>query len=102
VTTSILPGVVGHPELDRGLASTHWWMEHGKPAVAATDRRIDEEKHLALSRMALNRSETANAVSEAVQMRAEDTMRLFAAALIAQAPRDHAFPIERYLKTQVS
>jgi hypothetical protein len=99
VTASILPGVIGHPELDRGLASTHWWLEHGKPPHPTSLRRTDEEKHLALSRMALNRSETANAVSSAVAARAEDTMRLFAACLIAQRPHDHRFPIERYLKS---
>ena len=101
VTHSILPGVLGHPELDRGVASTHWWMEHGKPPEPALHHRTDEEKHLALSRMALNRSETANAVSAAVETRAEDTMRLFAASLIAQEPHQHAFPIERYLKTRL-
>jgi hypothetical protein len=98
VTASILPGVVGHPELDRGLASTHWWMEHGALAEPSVRARTDEEKHLALSRAALNRSETANALSADVASRAEDTMRLFAATLIAQRPHDHAFPIERYVK----
>ena len=44
-------------------------------------------------------SEDAMAVAEAVYARAEDTMRLFAAAMIAQRPHDHSFPIERYLKT---
>jgi hypothetical protein len=99
VTESILPGVVGHPELDRGVASTNWWLEHGKPPHPALERRTDEEKHLALSRMALNRSETANAVSGIVEARAEDTMRLFGACLIAQQPHDHRFPVERYLKS---
>lgn len=101
VTKSILPGVLGHPELDRGVASTHWWMEHGQPPTPMTPHRTDEEKHLALSKMALNRSETANLVARSVESRAEDTMRLFAAALIAQSPHDHAFPIERYLKSSV-
>lgn len=102
VTQSILPGVVGHPELDLGVASTHWWLEHGRPPEPREHHRTDEEKHLALSRMALNRSETANAVAAAVEARAEDTMRLFAAALIAQQPQRHAFPVERYLRTQLA
>jgi hypothetical protein len=102
VTTSILPGVLGHPELDRGLASTHWWMEHGQPPEPTARHQTDEEKHLALSKMALNRSETANALAEAVEMRAEDTLRLFAATLLAQEPHDHAFPIERYLKSRTA
>lgn len=99
VTTSILPGVLEHPELDRGLASTHWWLEHGQPPKPVARHQTDEEKHLALSKMALNRSETANLVAVAVESRAEDTMRLFAASLIAQNPRDHVFPVERYLKS---
>lgn len=102
VTQSILPGVVGHPELDLGVASTHWWMEHGRPPEPREHHQTDEEKHLALSRMALNRSETANAVAPAVEARAEDTMRLFAAALLAQQPQRHAFPIERYIRTQIA
>lgn len=98
VTESILPGVLGHPELDLGLATTHWWTEHGRLPEPAIHRETDEEKHLALSRTALNRNETANALSDAVVTRAEDTLRLFAATLIAQNPVNHAFPIERYLK----
>jgi hypothetical protein len=75
-------------------------MEHGQPPEPTLNRRTDEEKHLALSKMALNRSETANVLAIPVHSRAEDTMRLFAASLIAQQPHDHAFPIERYLKTR--
>lgn len=102
VTRSILPGVVGHADLDLGAASTRWWLEHGTPPDAPEDHRTDEEKHLALSRAALNRSEAANAASRQVLARAEDTMRLFAAALITQDPERHAFPIERYLRTQIA
>jgi hypothetical protein len=102
VSSAILPGVSGHPELDLGVASTRWWTEHGAHPREQDDQserpRTDEEKHLALSRAALNRSETANAISQAVAARAEDTMRLFAATLIAQHPRQHAFPIERYTR----
>lgn len=102
VTQSILPGVVGHPEIDLGVSSTHWWMEHGRPPEPRAHHQTDEEKHLALSRMALNRSETANATAHTVEARAEDTMRLFAASLIGQQPQHHAFPIERYLRTQLA
>lgn len=101
VTCTILPGVAGHPELDRGVASTHWWLEHGRLAAQDAEngrRQTDEEKHLALSRMALNRSETANAMGGSVAARAEDTLRLFAASLIVQDPREHAVAIERYLR----
>jgi hypothetical protein len=96
VNATILPGVLHHPELDRGVSSTHWWLEHGKNPVADAAARTDEEKHLALSRSALNRSETANALAADVEARAEDTLRLFAATLIAQHPGQHTFPIERF------
>lgn len=100
VSHSILPGVLEHPELDRGTASTNWWREHGQLPGRATVSRTDEEKHLALSRMALNRSDAANAIGPAVRARAEDALRLFAAALIVQRPHRHGFPVERYLKAR--
>lgn len=97
VNESILPGVIGHPKLDRGTASTRWWLEHGRhPDAGDRQQQTDEEKHLALSRAALNRNETANALADDVVRRTEDTLRLFAASLIAQQPAQHAFPIERY------
>jgi len=96
VNQTILPGVLHHPELDRGVASTHWWLEHGRNPVSDGGLRTDEEKHLALSRSALNRSETANTIALDVEARAEDTLRLFAATLIAQHPGQHTFPIERF------
>lgn len=98
VTTSILPGVVGSATLDLGEGSTHWWREHGKVAGASADVRTDEEKHLELSRVALNRSETANAIAPQVIARAEDTMRLFAASLLCQESAAARFPLDRYLQ----
>jgi hypothetical protein len=98
VSTSILPGVMGHRELDLGEGTTHWWREHGKLPGAAATERTDEEKHLELSRVALNRSETANALAARVAARAEDTMRLFAATLQSQESAARDFPIGRYLK----
>jgi hypothetical protein len=99
VTHSILPGVLDNTELDRGPSSTNWWLEHGQPARPVS-RRTDEEKHLALSRMALNRSDAANSAAPAVHSRVEGAMRLFAASLIAQDPHQHEFPIERYLNAR--
>lgn len=98
VTTSILPGVMGNRHLDLGEGTTHWWREHGKLPGANPAERSDEEKHLELSRVALNRSETANALAPRVAARAEDTMRLFAGALQAQESAARSFPVARYLK----
>jgi hypothetical protein len=97
VTTSVLPGVQGHPELDGGPATLRWWAEHAKNESAEAGR-TDEEKHLEISRIALNRSETANSLRDAVVSRAEDTLRLFAAALACQITQSARFPLERYLE----
>ena len=97
VSTSILPGVIGNRELDLGEGTTHWWREHGKLPGVESAVRSDEEKHLELSRIALNRSETANALAGQVVARAEDTMRLFAATLQVQDVAVRDFPMARYL-----
>jgi hypothetical protein len=96
VTASILPGVIGNPALDLGEGSTHWWREHGRVPGVVSEGRTDEEKHLELSRIALNRSETANAVATQVVSRAEDTMRLFAATMLCQEDAVGRFPLDRY------
>jgi hypothetical protein len=98
VSTSILPGVLGNPELDEGPATTQWWLEHGRVGTAAPGERIDEEKHLELSRIALNRSETANLLRGVVATRAEDAMRLFAGSFTCQDAQAERFPLEKYLK----
>lgn len=96
VTASILPGVMGNPALDLGEGSTHWWREHGKVPGLVSEGRTDEEKHLELSRIALNRSETANAVAPQVIARTDDTMRLFAATMVCQESAVGRFPLDRY------
>jgi hypothetical protein len=68
----------------------------GTPAPG--EQRIDEEKHLELSRIALNRSETANLLRGVVASRAEDAMRLFAATFTCQDTQADRFPLEKYLK----
>lgn len=98
VNETVLPGVVGNPELDVGPASTHWWREHGRSLTPALVGRSDEEKHLEMSLVALNRSETANTIRDAVVARASDAMRLFAASLICQSHASLAFPLEKYQK----
>ena len=98
VSTSVLPGLLDNPELDAGPASTQWWREHGRMGTAPSTAQIDEEKHLELSRIALNRSETANSLRGAVVARAEDTLRLFAATLVCQDRASTEFPTERFAK----
>jgi hypothetical protein len=99
VSTTVLPGVQGHPGLDGGPATLRWWTEHAK-AESNAALRTDEEKHLDMSRLALNRSETANSLKDAVVARAEDALRLFAAALACQIIESDRFPLERYLESR--
>ena len=96
VSNTVLPGVKGNPELDGGPATLRWWTEHARPDVAEPHVKSDEEKHLEISRIALNRSETANSLRDVVLARAEETLRLFAATLICQSSLSQTFPLERY------
>lgn len=99
VSTTVLPGVQGHPELDAGPATLRWWTEHAK-TEGDDGVRTDEEKHLDMSRIALNRSETANSLKEDVVARAEDALRLFAAAMACQITESERFPLERYMEAR--
>ena len=99
VSTTVLPGVQGHPELDGGPATLRWWTEHAKHE-GSDDARTDEEKHLDMSRLALNRSETANSLKDAVVSRAEDALRLFSAAMSCQIIESERFPLDRYLESR--
>ena len=96
VSATVLPGVLGNPELDIGPVTTQWLREHGQVAGTKSDVRTDEEKHLDLSRIALNRSEAANADVSVVAARAENAMRLFAASFICQDRSVGRFPLSRY------
>ena len=97
VTASILPGVYGHPDLDAGERSTHWWREHGRVPGMDASVRTDEEKHLELSRIALNRSDVANGSADQVVARAEDAMRLFAATMLGFDDAAARFPLDDYI-----
>jgi hypothetical protein len=99
VSTTVLPGVQGHTELDGGPATLRWWTEHAKGEGSA-GLRTDEEKHLDMSRLALNRSETANSLKDAVVARAEEALRLFTAAMACQMIESERFPLERYLEAR--
>jgi hypothetical protein len=95
-SATVLPGVLNNPELDLGPETTQWLREHGQIAGTKSEVRTDEEKHLDLSRIALNRSEEANADVALVGARAENAMRLFAASFICQDRAVGRFPLSRY------
>ncbi|MFL5561459.1 MAG: hypothetical protein ACJ79K_08300 [Gemmatimonadaceae bacterium] len=95
-SATVLPGVVDNPELDLGRETTQWLREHGQIVGTKSDVRTDEEKHLDLSRIALNRSAEANADVALVGARAESAMRLFAASFICQDRVVSRFPLSRY------
>jgi hypothetical protein len=96
VSATILPAVIGNPQLDLGPDTTQWWREHGQLPGEKSDVRTDEEKHLELSRIALNKSEQANRDVALIAARAENVMRLFAACLICQDTVTRRFPVARY------
>lgn len=95
-SATVLPGVLDNPELDLGPETTQWLREHGQIAGTKSEVRTDEEKHLDLSRIALNRSPEANADVALVGARAENAMRLFAASFICQDRAVGRFPLSRY------
>jgi hypothetical protein len=96
VSATVLPGLVDNPVLDVGPAGNQWWREHGRLASDSTAARSDEEKHLEMARIALNRSDSAQEYRDSIVRRAEETMRLFAATLVSQSTVGRSFPIDRY------
>ena len=98
VSTSVWPGVVGNPELDGGSATIQWWKEHARQGSSESGVPTDEEKHLQLSQLALNRTDLPPDLSARVTSRAEDTMRLFAATLLCMDHDAAQFRVERFRK----
>jgi hypothetical protein len=99
VTNSVYPGIKEHPELDRGAPTLRWWEEHARQG-SQPGKRSDEEKHLEMAKLALNRNAVANSMAEAVAGRAEDAMTLFAATAICHDEgQPQRFPVENYLST---
>jgi hypothetical protein len=96
VSASVYPGLKGHPEFDKGAACMAWWTEHARQGSEG-GKRTDEEKHLEMARLSLNRNEEANTQADAVARRAEDAMLLFAAtAFCHDATQPRRFEVERY------
>lgn len=97
VTNSVYPGIKDHPELDRGAPTLRWWEEHARQG-SQPGKRSDEEKHLEMARLALNRNQTANSMADTIARRAEDAMTLFAATAICHdAGQPRRFDVRRYL-----
>lgn len=100
VSESVYPGLKDHPEIDRGASTLHWWKEHARQG-SDEGRRSDEEKHLAMARLALNRNEAANRLADVVASRAEDAMTLFAAtAFCHDVGQPRQFDVRPYLAAQ--
>ncbi|MGH7665125.1 MAG: hypothetical protein ACRENI_12665 [Gemmatimonadaceae bacterium] len=97
VSTSIYPGVSGRAHLDGGPAAMRWWQEHARQGSIESGRAIDEERHLELSKLALDRKTVNDTVRAQIVSRAQDTMRLFAAAMMCQDFASKSFPLEHYL-----
>jgi hypothetical protein len=96
VSESVYPGLKDQPEFDRGAVTMAWWKEHARQGSEG-GKRSDEEKHLEMARLALNRNEAANAVADVVAARAEDAMLLFAATAICHdAGQRGRFDVSKY------
>lgn len=98
VSTSVYPGVAGNPALDAGPVSLQWWREHARQGAAEPGMRSDEEKHLELAQLMLNRGEIPALMERRVANRADETMRLFAATMLYHDRDAIAFPVEDYRK----
>lgn len=98
VSTSVYPGVCGNPELDGGPVSLRWWSEHARQGAPEPGMRSDEEKHLELAQIMLNRNDIPAMLERRVATRADDTMRLFAATLLYHDLVPDGFPVDRYRK----
>ena len=96
VSESVHPGIKDNPIFDLGPATTRWWTEHARQG-SEDGKRTDEEKHLHLSRRALNREPTANSISEKIYDRTKSAVALFAASAICNNIGKSNFDIEPYL-----
>ena len=94
VSTSIYPGVAGNPELDGGPVTLQWWREHAKQGSIQPGVRSDEEKHLELAQIVLNRHEFTPELHARIATTVENTMRLFAATMSWHDR--HTFPTDRF------
>ncbi|MEM0969106.1 MAG: hypothetical protein AAGJ31_07145 [Verrucomicrobiota bacterium] len=98
VSESVYPGIKGREDLDFGPRTLTWWKEHARQG-SENGKRSDEEKHLEMAKIALNRSEEAQGMADQIIERAEDAMRLFAGTAFCNDPDKAAFDVTPYLKS---
>lgn len=99
VSTSVYPGVAARDDLNLGAATVTWWEEHARQGSEKSGKRSDEEKHLEMARIALNRTDRPNEIAERLLSRAEDAMRLFAGSAICHDADKAVFDVRPYLGT---
>lgn len=97
VSESVYPGVSQRKELNPGRSTLIWWKEHARQGSEDGEKRTDEEKHLEMARLAMNRSEKANQLHDQILSRAEDAMRLFAGTAICHDQDYATFTVTPYL-----
>ena len=96
VSESVYPGIKDNGLFDLGPATTRWWAEHARQG-SEDGKRTDEEKHLQLSRRALNREPVANQISDGIYDRTKSAVALFAASAICNDIDKSNFDIKPYL-----
>ena len=96
VSTSVYPGVAGNDKLNQGKVTLTWWQEHARQGSEGTGKRSDEEKHLAMAKIGMNKEERPNEIVEAIIEKAEDAMRLFAGTAICHDEGKSDFSIAPY------
>jgi hypothetical protein len=98
VSTSVYPGVSAREDLNLGAATVRWWEEHARQGSEISGKRSDEEKHLEMSKIALNRTPRPNEIADRILARAEDAMCLFAGSAICHDADKTVFSVRPYLK----
>lgn len=97
VSTSVFPGISAREDLNLGAPTTKWWQEHARQGSEITGKRSDEEKHLELSKLALNRTARVNELADRIISRAEDAMCLFAGSAICHDADKAVFSVRPYI-----
>lgn len=96
VSDSVYPGIKDNAIFDLGPATTRWWTEHARQG-SEDGKPTDEEKHLQLSRRALNRELATSQVADKIYDRTKGAVALFAACAICNDIDKSTFDIEPYI-----
>jgi hypothetical protein len=97
VSTSVYPGVSARSDLNLGASTITWWQKHARQGSEESGERSDEEKHLAMAKIALNRTTRPNEIADRVVARAEDAMCLFTCSAICHDADKAVFSVRPYL-----